>query len=106
MSPPDDLADALDPQKLAAVLTAVHAQIVTALWLSAGMILAFAAIACMALAWRRSALACGFGYSLTLCFLSNGHAQFLGPAGCAVALTGFFWPRGRPASGHGPPTHP
>jgi len=86
---PDDI----DPQRLAAVLTAVHAQIATALWLSAGMLLAFAAIACMALAWRRSALACGFGYSITLCFLSNGHAQLLGPAGCAVALTGFFWPQ-------------
>jgi len=94
--PPDDMAEALDQQKLAEVLAAVHAQIAAALWLSAGMILAFAAIACMALAWRRSALACGFCYSLTLCFLSNGHAQILGPAGCAVAVTGFFWPRRNP----------
>jgi hypothetical protein len=87
------MAEALDPQRLAAVLAAVHAQVATALWLSAGMLLAFAAIACVALAWRRAALACGFGYSLTLCFLSNGHAQLLGPAGCALALTGFLWPR-------------
>jgi hypothetical protein len=97
VSPVANLPDPLDPQKLAAVLAAVHAQVVAALWLSAGMILAFAAIGCMALAWRRSALACGFGYSLTLCFLANGHAQLLGPAGCAIALTGFLWPQRKPA---------
>ncbi len=105
MTRPDDLADALDPQKLAAVLATVHAQIVTALWLSAGMILAFAAVTCVALAWRRSALACGFGYFLTLCFLSNGHAQFLGPAGCAVALAGFLWPQRKSSQGS-PVTRP
>ncbi len=97
MNPPADLPDELEPQKLAAVLAAVHAQVAAALWLSAGMILAFAAIGCIALAWRRPALACGFGYSLTLCFLTNGHAQLLGPTGCAVALAGFLWPQGRPA---------
>jgi hypothetical protein len=97
MNPTADLPEALDPQKLAAVLAAVHAQVVAALWLSAGMILAFAAIGCISLAWRRAALACGFGYSLTLCFLANGHAQLLGPAGCAVALTGFLWPQRKPA---------
>ena len=42
---------------------------------------------------RRAALAAGFLYSLTLCFVHNGHAQLLGPLGCAVAVTGFLWPR-------------
>lgn len=105
MNPAAALPDPLDPQRLAAVLAAVHAQVVAALWLSAGMILAFAAIGCIALAWRRPALVCGFGYSLTLCFLTNGHAQLLGPAGCAVALTGFFWPRRKPA-GRNPRSSP
>ena len=98
MTPSSDLAEELDPQKLAAVLTAVHAQVVTALWLSAGMILALAMIACVATGGRRLALGFGFGYSLTLCFLSNGHAQYLGPAGCAVALLGLIWPQRRPAA--------
>ena len=97
MNPPGDPSETVDPQKLAHILIAVHAQVVTALWLSAGMILASAAILCIALAWRRAALACGLGYSVTLCFLSNGHAEYLGPAGCAVALTGFLWPRRRVA---------
>jgi hypothetical protein len=104
MNPPADLADGLDPQRLASVLAAVHAQLMTALWLSAGMILASAAIACIALAWRRPALILGFCYSLTLCFLSNGYAQYLGPAGCAVALTGFFWPRRNRAGGEPRPS--
>lgn len=105
MNPSADPAETLDPQRLAAVLTAVHAQVATALWLSAGMILAFAAIACLALAWRRPALALAFCYSVTLCFLSNGYAQYLGPAGCAVALTGFLWPQRR-HSGEGRPARP
>jgi hypothetical protein len=100
MNPSADPAEALDSEKLAAVLTTVHAQVVTALWLSAGMILVFATIVCLALAWRRAALVFAFGYSATLCFLSNGYAQYLGPAGCAVALTGFLWPRRR-AAGEG-----
>jgi hypothetical protein len=91
-----DLSEALAPPRLAALIATVHAQLVAALWLSAGMVLAFAAIACIALGWRRPALTLGFGYSLTLCFLANGHAQLLGPAGCAVALAGFLWPRRRP----------
>jgi len=90
-----DSSGTLDPQQLRAVLSVVQAQLVAALWLSLGMVLAFATVACLAFAWRRPALACGFGYSLTLCFLSNGHAQILGPVGCAVALLGFFWPRRR-----------
>ena len=85
--PPD-----IDPQRLAYVLTTVHAQIVTALWLSAGMLLAFAAIACAALHWRRFALFFGFFYSLTLCFVHNGHAQIIGPLGCAIAFAGLVWP--------------
>jgi hypothetical protein len=89
----------VDPQQLRAVLSVVHAQIVAALWLSLGMIFAFGTVGCVAFAWRRPALACGFSYSLTLCFLSNGHAQILGPAGCAIALLGFFWPR-RPSPGN------
>ena len=97
MNPPGDPSETLDPQKLASFLIAVHAQVVTALWLSAGMVLAFAATLCIALAWRRAALACSLGYSVTLCFLSNGHAQYLGPAGCAVAITGFLWPRRKAA---------
>ena len=71
----------------------VHAQMVAALWLSLGMVFAFATVSCLALGWRRPALACGFSYSLTLCFLSNGHAQILGPVGCAVAVMGFIWPQ-------------
>jgi len=85
-----------DARLLGALLSAVHAQLVAALWLSLGMIVGVAGIACLAFGWRRPALACGFAYSLTLCFLTNGHAQILGPAGCAVALLGFFRPQGRP----------
>jgi hypothetical protein len=85
----------LDPQQLRAVLIVVHSQIVAALWLSIGMILGFASVTCMAFAWRRPALVCGFAYSFTLCFLSNGHARILGPVGCATALLGFFWPRNK-----------
>ena len=87
----------IDPQKLAQVLTAVHAQIVTALWLSAGMLFAFAAIVCVAFNWRRPALIFGFGYSVTLFFVHNGHALILAPAGCAIALIGLLWPR-KPSS--------
>ncbi len=83
----------IDPQKLAQVLTAVHAQIVTALWLSAGMLLAFAAIVCVAFNWRRSALLFGFCYSITLFFVHNGHALILAPAGCAITLIGLLWPK-------------
>lgn len=86
-------APEIDPEKLARVLTTVHAQIVTALWLSAGMLLAFAAIICVTFNWRRSALVCGFCYSVTLFFVHNGHAQILAPAGCAIALIGLLWPR-------------
>jgi hypothetical protein len=92
-APATSAAPEIDPEKLARVLTTVHAQLVTALWLSAGMLLAFAAIVCMAFRLRRSALACGFCYSATLFFVHNGHAQILAPAGCAVALIGLLWPQ-------------
>ncbi len=86
-------APEIDPEKLARVLTTVHTQLVTALWLSAGMLVAFAAIVCVAFNWRRSALVFGFFYSATLFFVHNGHAQILAPTGCAVALIGLLWPR-------------
>ena len=85
--PPD-----IDPQRLAYVLTTVHAQIVTALWLSAGMLLAMAAIVSMALRCRRTSLVFGLGYSATLFFVHNGHALILGPIGCAVSLIALVWP--------------
>lgn len=85
--PPD-----VDPQRLAYVLTTVHAQVVTALWLSAGMLLAMAAIVSMALRCRRTSLIFGLGYSATLFFVHNGHALILGPIGCAVSLIGLVWP--------------
>jgi hypothetical protein len=83
----------VDPRQLRAVLGVVHAQMVAALWLSLGMIFAFAMVSCLAFGWRRPALACGFFYSLTLCFLANGHAQILGPIGGAIAVMGFIWPQ-------------
>lgn len=92
MNPSDPRAQ-IDPQQFLKVLQEAHDQVTTALWLSAGMLCAFAAIGCMALAWRRAALAFGFFYSLSLCFVRNGHAQILGPLGCAWALMGLFWPR-------------
>ncbi len=97
MMHPDNLAEAVDPQRLSAVLSSVHAQVAAAMWLSAGMICAFGAVACIALRWRVAALALGFCYSLTLCFLSNGYAQLIGPAGCAFAIAGLLWPSERKA---------
>lgn len=82
----------IDPQRLAYVLTTVHAQVVTALWLSAGMLLAIAAIICIALRCRKTSLAFGFGYSATLLFVHNGHALVLGPIGCAATLIALIWP--------------
>jgi hypothetical protein len=95
MTPDANPPDWVDSQRLQEVLGAVHEQVATALWLSAGMLLAFGAISFMALGWRRAALFAGFLYSLTLCFVHNGHAQALGPLGCAIAITGFLWPRPR-----------
>ncbi len=97
MTPPDDLPGGLDPVTLQQVLAAARSQVAAALWLSAGMVFAFAATACTAAGWRRPALACGLLYSATLCFLSNGHAQLLGPLGAAVAIAGLFWPGRQPA---------
>ncbi len=96
MNFPVDPAAPLDPAQLWGVLAAVHAQVVAALWLSAGMGCALAMIASVALGWRRAALAAGFCYSLTLCSFTQGHAQVLGPCGCALSATGFLWPQ-RPA---------
>lgn len=95
MTPDANSGDWVDPQRLHEVLGAVRDQVATALWLSAGMLFAFGAISCMALGWRRPALFAGFLYSVTLCFVHNGHAQTLGPLGCAIAITGFLWPRRR-----------
>jgi hypothetical protein len=95
MPVPPDPAGGFDPQRLQEVLSAVHGQVATALWLSTGMLCAFAAIACIAFAWRRAALFWGLLYSISLCFVHNGHAQMLGPVGCGVAVMGFFW-RPRP----------
>jgi hypothetical protein len=93
MTPDPNLPNELDLGKLHQILTLAHDQVVTALWLSSGMVCAFGTIAGIALGWRRAALVGGFLYSLTLCGVRNGHAQILGPLGCAMAFTGFFWPR-------------
>ena len=92
----------IDPQKLAEVMTTVHGQLATALWLFAGMLFAFAAIVCGALRLRRAALGFGFGYAFTLCFVHNGHAAILGPTGCAIAIAGLLWPRSRSDQGPKP----
>ena len=85
----------IEPQKLQQILEAAHAQVATALWLSAGMLCAVAAILCGAAGWRKTALGCGFLYSCTLCFVHNGHAQILGPVGCTGAVLGLVWPQKR-----------
>jgi hypothetical protein len=92
VSAPDPLVRPLDPQGLFVLLTAVHAQVTAALWISAGMICALAAIACLAFNGRRAALGCGFAYALTLCFVKAGYAPILGPGGCALAIIGLGWP--------------
>jgi 4-amino-4-deoxy-L-arabinose transferase-like glycosyltransferase len=93
MAPPQDVPAGIDPQRLRELLAAVQDQVATALWLSAGMLCAFVMIACAALAWRRAALVSGLLYSITLCFVHNGHAQLLGPIGCALAVAGLLAPR-------------
>lgn len=100
MSPPETPPEGwVDPQRLQQVLIAVHDQVAAALWLSAGMILAVAAIALTAWRLRRTALVCGLGYCITLCFVPNGHAQILGPLGCGAAVAGLAWPRRRSGPG-------
>lgn len=99
MSPDGTPPDGLDTQKLGELLGAAHDQVVTAIWLSVGMLCAFGAIAGIALNRRRAALVFGFCYSLTLCFVRNGHAKILGPAGCAVAFIGLLWPQWRSPPG-------
>jgi hypothetical protein len=83
------------PQDLLRVLAAAREQVATALWLSAGMICAVASVLATAVGLRRTALGAGFLYSATLCFVHNGHAQTLGPVGCAAAVLGLAWPRGK-----------
>ena len=92
MPPPLDAPAGIDPERLRELLASVQAEVATALWLSAGMLCAFAMIACAALAWRRAALGAGLLYSVTLCFVHNGHAQLLGPVGCALAVAGLLAP--------------
>jgi hypothetical protein len=86
MSPSPDVP--LGPAELGALLAAVHAQVAVALWLSCGMLLSVGMLACCAFSWRRAALLLGILYSASLCFVHNGHAQLLGPLGCAVGLAG------------------
>jgi hypothetical protein len=88
-------ADGLDPATLQATLNAVHAQLSTALWLSAGMLCALAAITCGALGWRRAALLCGLLYFGSLCLVRSGRARVVGPAGGAIAIAGLLRPRRR-----------
>jgi hypothetical protein len=95
MTLPDNSTIPISPQRLQEVMRIVHEQVAVALLLSAGMILAVGAIACIAFGRRRTALIFGFLYSVSLCFVHNGHAQILGPAGCALASAGLFWPRGK-----------
>jgi hypothetical protein len=90
MNPIAAAAD-LDQQKIAFVLTAVHTQLVTALWLSSGEVLAIVGLICVAFGTRRPALLCGLGYSITLCFVNNGPALILGVLGCVASTLGFLW---------------
>ena len=98
MNPPE-MVPGVDPVTLQHVLRAAQAQVAAALWLSAGMLCAFSLIVSVAWGRRRTALACGLCYSLTLCFVPNGHARILGPCGGAVTLLGFL----RPARRDSPP---
>jgi len=82
----------LDPVTLQHVLRAAQAQVAAALWLSAGMLCAFSLIIALACGWRRIALACALGYSLTLCCVANGPAHLLGPCGAAIAFFGLLRP--------------
>jgi hypothetical protein len=97
MNPLEDADGPIDMERLQEVLHIVHAQVAAALWLSAGMILAVGAVACIAFGFRRTALVCGMLYSATLCFVQNGHAQVLGPIGCAISAIGLAWPQKRRA---------
>jgi len=69
--------------------------VATALWLSAGMVLAVAQTVLLAFGQRRAALSCALLYCVTLCFVRNGHAQILGPVGCAAAVSGLLSLRNR-----------
>jgi hypothetical protein len=75
---------------LAAALTQVHHQVVVALWLSGGMVLATLMVAAVAIGWRRAGLALGAAYAASLCFVPVGHAHVLGPVGLAFAAGGWM----------------
>ncbi len=104
MMPSDPaLPTGIDPVQLQEILSVVHEQVTTALWLSAGMVLAVAQTVLVAFGLRRAALSCALLYCASLCFVRNGHAQILGPMGCAAAVSGLLHPRGRAgASGESP----
>jgi len=75
-----------------AALDNAHRQLLTALWLSGGMLCSAAAIALLALGWRRCALLAGLGYGATLCFIPVGPARWLGPGSIAAATFGLLRP--------------
>jgi len=83
-----------------AALDNAHRQLLTALWLAGGMVCGAAAIALLALGWRRCALLAGLGYGITLCFVPVGHAEVLGPATVAAALFGLLRPSRPPRGVH------
>lgn len=76
---------------VAAALAEVHRQVVIALLLSGGMILAIAMVGLVAVGWLRAGLVLGAAYAATLCFVHVGHAQVLGPIGLAFAAGGWLW---------------
>lgn len=76
---------------LAQALAQTHREIVVALWLSGGMLLATGMVAAAALRWRKTGLVLGGAYAATLCFIPVGHAQVLGPFGLAFAAGGLIW---------------
>lgn len=76
---------------VAQALADVHRQVLVALWLSGGMVLAVLMIALVAAGCRRCGLIVGAGYAATLCFVPVGHAQMLGPCGLALAAGGLMW---------------
>lgn len=89
--PTDAAATALTALDLA------HRELLTALWLSAGMVLGGGLIIVLALGWRRCALVAGLGYGVTLCFVPVGHARAIGPVTIAAAVLGLLQPRRRAA---------
>ena len=78
-----------------AALDSAHRQLLTALWLAGGMLCGAAAIALLALGWRRCALLAGLAYGATLCFVPVGPARWLGPGSIAAATFGLLRPSAR-----------